>query len=221
MVFSPTLGREIPKEWEVGTLSNYIKEDKGGDWGKDELTGNYTEKVRCIRGADFPSMNGKGKCDAPTRFILQKNATKKLSSGDLIVEISGGSPIQSTGRICYINKNLLDRFDVDVITSNFCKAVSVKSIQALYFVYLHWLRLYEAGMFFNYEGKTTGIKNFLFDNFISTYNLPIASQDKLAEFNSVVEPFFNKIQENLLESERLSEIRDFLLPMLMNGQVSA
>jgi type I restriction enzyme S subunit len=41
----------------------------------------------------------------------------------------------------------------------------------------------------------------------------------LQKFNSFVRPFFAQIIKNRQESARLAELRDFLLPMLMNGQV--
>ena len=171
MVYNEVLKREIPEGWEVGTFASYIKQDKGGDWGKDECAGNYIKKVYCIRGADFPSLTGHSSCKAPIRFILNKNSSKILSSGDLVIEISGGSPTQSTGRIGYINQHVLERFDDDVITSNFCKALSLNYKNTLYNFYLEWERLYKSGLFFNYEGKTTGIKNLLFDTFVESYKI--------------------------------------------------
>ncbi|MDR2337959.1 MAG: restriction endonuclease subunit S [Deltaproteobacteria bacterium] len=220
MIFNPTLGREIPAGWEVVKIADYVNEYKGGDWGKKEITGNYTEKVRCIRGTDFPSLVGREHVNAPARYILPNNTNKKLSDGDLIVEISGGSPIQSTGRICYINQGTLKRFNTDIITSNFCKAISLKNINASYFIYLYWLRLYEAGIFFNFEGKTTGIKNLLFDTFVLTHFMPGVPNELLKSFNEQTAPLFSAVQQNLLEAERLATIRDFLLPMLMNGQIT-
>ena len=44
----------------------------------------------------------------PIRYILPKNnAIKHLSDGDIVVEISGGSPTQSTGRCTAITQSLL------------------------------------------------------------------------------------------------------------------
>jgi type I restriction enzyme S subunit len=39
------------------------------------------------------------------------------------------------------------------------------------------------------------------------------------EFNKIVNPLLEKIVTNLLESQTLAELRDWLLPMLMNGQI--
>jgi len=220
MVYNEVLKREIPDGWEVGTFSSYIHQDKGGDWGKDTLVGNYTKKVTCIRGADFPSLQGYSCCNAPIRYILNKNSSKILSTGDLVVEISGGSPIQSTGRIGYVNQHTLARFDNDIITSNFCKALSLNNKNALYNFYLEWERLYKSGVFFNYEGKTTGIKNLLFDTFVESYKIVIPPQNIVDTFYANVSNMFEKIQRNAKENHYLELIRDFLLPLLMNGQVT-
>ena len=86
-------------EWSTGTFSELIKSTLNGDWGKEAPTGNNTEKVYCIRGADIPEVKAGNKGKIPTRYILPKNfATKQLTAGDIVVEISGGSPTQSTGR---------------------------------------------------------------------------------------------------------------------------
>ena len=219
MVYNEVLKREIPDGWEVGTFSSYIHQDKGGDWGKDVCSGNYTKRVTCIRGADFPALLGHSSCDAPIRYILNKNSLKVLSYGDLIIEISGGSPTRSTGRIGYINHHALNRFDTDIITSNFCKAISLNNDKALYNFYLEWKRLYKASVFFNYEGKTTGIKNLLFDTFVESYKIAIPPKNVISAFYDDVSYIFEKIQCNSKENSYLQTVRDFLLPLLMNGQV--
>ncbi|HPI71301.1 MAG TPA: restriction endonuclease subunit S, partial [Tenuifilaceae bacterium] len=97
MVWNEQFKREIPERWQVKSWQELIASDKTGDWGKEEPEGNYQLKVQCIRGADINGINGKGEVKAPERYILEKNEHKILSNGDLVVEISGGSPTQSTG----------------------------------------------------------------------------------------------------------------------------
>ena len=60
MAYNEQLKREIPEGWEVKTLTNWINNDKSGDWGKDTEQGNYIGKVSCIRGADINGLNGNG-----------------------------------------------------------------------------------------------------------------------------------------------------------------
>ena len=156
---------------------------------------------------------------APIRYILKKNESKVLKAGDIIVEISGGSPIQSTGRVCYINPNLIDRFNTDIITSNFCKAFSLKNIEFTYWFYRMWQKLYDSGVYFNYESKTTGIKNLLFETLCIDYPIISPPEEIIKQYNHITTPIFNKIQKNKKENQELADLRDFLLPLLMNGQV--
>ncbi len=167
MVWNEELKREIPAGWEVSLMQDWIDTNKSGDWGKEEPEGNYTAKVTCIRGADINGLNGFGELKPPTRFILDKNSFKILEPNDIVVEISGGSPTQSTGRMAYITEATIKRFENPLICSNFCKPVTVKNKKLLYNFAYYWNSLYDAGIFFGYEGKTSGIKNFLFDSFVS------------------------------------------------------
>lgn len=220
MVWNDQLKRDIPKGWSCSVIANHIGASKGGDWGKEAPEGNYKNEVVCIRGADFPSINGSKPLNAPVRYILSKNVDKILSSGDIVVEISGGSPTQSTGRICYINDYTLKRFDKDIITSNFCKAFSTKKAPEQYWLYLLWKTLYDAGVLFGFEGKTTGIKNLLFDDFCAQYHIVAPDETVLQKFHEVVSPIFDKIQQYNIENDELTKLRDWLLPMLMNGQAT-
>lgn len=47
----------------------------------------------------------------------------------------------------------------------------------------------------------------------------IPSKEEITEFNKVVQPMFDMIASNTRENKHLTELRDFLLPMLMNGQI--
>jgi type I restriction enzyme S subunit len=219
MVYSQELKREIPKGWEVKTISELIGNNKGGDWGKANLEGNYTQKVSCVRGADLNGLNGLGELNPPERFILEKNSNKTLEPNDLIVEISGGSPTQSTGRLAFMIEETLNRFNNPVICSNFCKSFSLKDSKLLYFFVYTWSMLYDNNVFFGWEGKTSGIKNLLFDSFTEKYHVVIPDEKTNNKFYEKVKTIHKMKQKNLQQNQELSKIRDWLLPMLMNGQV--
>lgn len=219
MVWSEELKREVPEGWEVSLIADWILKDKNGDWGKESLEGNYTEHVSCIRGADINGLNGKGECNPPERYILEKNSNKQLNSHDLIVEISGGSPTQSTGRLAYLIDETLNRFDNPLICSNFCKAIELKNKKQLFNFVYNWNRLYDNGVLFGYEGKTSGIKNLLFDSFVNSYWVAVPPQELVSKFYDLMLDVEKKKQTALKENQQLSTLRDWLLPMLMNGQV--
>lgn len=220
MVYNESFDREVPAEWNVNFLSDWIKADKTGDWGKEAQEGNYTLQVDCIRGADINGINGSGKVATPNRFILKKNEHKLLSPFDFVIEISGGSPTQSTGRLSGITKEVLERFEHPVICSNFCKAISLKNISYFYnFTYM-WQWIYDHEILFGWEGKTSGIKNLLFDSFVTKYSVAMPPEDLAKKFYDFVSPLQSKKQTLLKENSELEALRDWLLPMLMNGQVT-
>lgn len=219
MVYNDVLKREIPEDWEVTVFNDWILKTKTGDWGKEQIEGNYTERVYCVRGADINGLNGKGEVKAPQRFILKNNLVKKLEPNDFIIEISGGSPTQSTARIALLTKESFNRFDTDVVCSNFCKAVTLKDEMFAYNFQQEWQRLYNKGVFFGFEGKTSGIKNFLFESFMDSYHIVKPEKELVLKFNSFAKQVEKKRQSNLLQNQELTQLRDWLLPMLMNGQV--
>lgn len=48
----------------------------------------------------------------------------------------------------------------------------------------------------------------------------IPSTSELCDFNSDIQPWLSMISDNIRESEELTTLRDWLLPMLMNGQAT-
>lgn len=206
-------------DWSAGTFRELIQSTLNGDWGKETPTGNNTEKVYCIRGADIPEVKVGNKGKIPTRYILPKNlANKKLEAGDIVVEISGGSPTQSTGRCTAITQSLLDRYDSSMVCTNFCKAIKPKNGYSL-FVYYYWQYLYEKGVFFSYENGTTGIKNLDFTGFIETESIIVPPFDKVQAFDDYCKSIFNQIFANGKQSEQLASLRDTLLPRLLSGEL--
>lgn len=219
MVWNEELKKEIPEGWEVQKMAEWIDIDKSGDWGKDEEEGNFTKKVICFRGADINGLNGLDELKPPVRYILEKNSFKILKSHDLIIEISGGSPTQSTGRLAFITDATIKRFEHPLICSNFCKPVSMRNKKLLYNFVYYWNSLYDNGVFFGYEGKTSGIKNLLLDSFISSYYTVVPDEKTVEKFYNIMDSIQEKKQTALAENQRIAEIRNWLLPMLMNGQV--
>lgn len=219
MVWNDELKREIPEGWEVQPLSHFIADSKNGDWGNEKSKKTSDICVNCFRGADFASITNDYHMTAPVRYISAKNKDRLLSDGDLVTEISGGSPTQATGRIGYINKGFLDRSENDMTCSNFCKAFTPYDKSYQYWLYQTWKFLYDIGAMFNYESKTTGIKNLMFDEFVAWNKVPEPNRELALLYQKESDLYYGKIQSLLIENQELASLRDFLLPMLMNGQI--
>ncbi len=205
--------------WKFGTFSDLIESTLGGDWGKESLSGNYTEMVYCVRGADIPEVKAGNKGKMPIRYILPKNyILKHLVAGDIIVEISGGSPTQSTGRVAAISQSLLDRYDKGMICTNFCRAIKPKDGYSM-FIYYYWQYLYNQNVFFLYENGTTGIKNLDLTGFITSQEIVLPPKNIVVYFDDFCQSVFNRIFANGMENEQLIALRDTLLPKLISGEI--
>ena len=205
--------------WAEGVFNDLIVTIHSGDWGKEAPSNSFSQQVYCIRGADIPDIKCGNRGKMPTRYILPKNfQSKKLGNGDIVIEISGGSPSQSTGRAAPIQQSLIDRYNGNMVCTNFCKAVTPKP-KTSFFVYFYWQYLYDLGVFFSYENGTTGIKNLDISGFLETEQIIIPPTEMIEQFNLLCGQYFDKIAANGLESEHLSILRDNLLPKLMSGEI--
>ena len=209
----------IPEGWEVSTFSSIIEKLISGDWGKETPTGNYVHKVACIRGCDFENIKNGLRGKTPERFILERNfALKQPKPNDIVVEMSGGTATVSTGRICYITKELLDQYEGDIVCTNFCKIVRPLKGWSQY-LYYYWQYKYDKKVMFCYENGTSGIKNFAINDFIDFESILIPPKDELIKFNSIIDNIRVKIQMNGVENTHLASLRDTLLPRLMSGEL--
>ena len=208
------------KAWDSVPLKELVVAMRNGDWGKDNPCGNNTEVSYCIRGADIPDVNAGNKGKMPIRYILPKNYEKKhLVEGDIVVEISGGSPTQSTGRCAVISQALLDRYEQKIVCTNFCKALKPLDGYS-HFLYYYWTYLYEKGCFFAYENGTTGIKNLDIAGIIENEFLQLPPIEIMEKFNELCDKLASTIFSNGTETERLAQLRDALLPKLMSGEIN-
>jgi type I restriction enzyme S subunit len=211
---------EIPEGWEVGVLDDLKSESLGGDWGQESPGLGFSEAALCIRGADIPSLQGGGFGKMPTRYLKPSSLEKRrLDDGNLVLEVSGGSPTQSTGRTVLISKQLLERAATPLVCSNFCRLIRCDTKEWSKYLYLWLLDLYAQDQLLQYETGTTGIKNFAFSRFASCHNLVVPPGRVLVEFNERVVPLFARMGVTAAEAENLATIRDALLPKLICGEL--
>ncbi|OQY82916.1 MAG: hypothetical protein B6D42_08565 [Anaerolineae bacterium UTCFX5] len=156
----------------------------------------------------------------PTRYLKSTSASKRsLKHGDLVIEISGGSPTQSTGRVVRLHQSLLDHVPFEVSCSNFCRLVRLQTPELSSYAYF-WLRwLYATDALLPYETGTTGIKNFAYTVFSDQHRMLIPNRTVLEAFDRTVSPMVDQMQANGIQSLTLAEMRDALLPRLMRGEL--
>lgn len=190
----------------IDTIDSFIS----GDWGNETLTDETPCKVSCIRGADIVPIESNDFSHIPTRYISKQSLDNKcLQAGDIIVEKSGGSPTQSTGRVSFVSQELIDSVG-NVVCSNFCVAFRVKQGWNSLYIYYYLQYMYNNGVFFNFEGKTSGIKNLQLEaayNAVPIKDVDIAIQDTVV---SVLDSFHKKITLNHAINQNLEALAKLL-----------
>lgn len=212
MVYNPVLKREVPAGWEVKSFADFVSK-QNGDWGEENPTITNDIEVLCARGADIVQME-----DLPHRYISKSHLDRLMKKGDIMVEISGGSPVQATGRCSYISEALLSRLGKKLVCSNFCQVVRVQDYEMSSYLYMTWDLLYKNDNMFKFEGKTSGIKNFQIDSFLQT-KWSIPPHNLISKYQVFFDNLLSKKEALKKEITLLQNQRDELLPLLMTGQV--
>ncbi len=196
MTYNPTLKREIPAEWTDGVLCDIANITMGqspdGSSYNEDGEGMIFYQGSTDFGMRFPMV--RQYTTAPTRFAKK---------GDILMSVRapvGAVNIANTD--CCIGRGL--------------SALNSKlgSLSHLYFLIDVFKKTFENK---NTVGTTFGsiTKDEL-------YALPVVIPDKnvIEKFEKMAKPIFDRQMKLGEESNRLTKLRDKLLPLLMNGQVA-
>lgn len=210
----------IPKGWDIKPVGDFLSVTIGGDWGKDESDDKHTEPCRIIRGTDLNNVLNGNISAVPLRYV-QKNklAKRKLEIGDIVIEVSGGSPTQPTGRNIRLNAEHLELLDNVVAPASFCRLFRPMNPTASYFLSSHLTYLYNIGGTWEYQNQSTGIANFQTKFFLEDKKIATPPDSLLLAFRSAVEPLFERAGLNSKHINSLSRLRDRLLPKLLSGSI--
>lgn len=204
MVWNEELKREIPEGWEVKFLSTICKLGNGVNYEKG-IEGNHFYRIINVRNISASTLLlNKEEMDLISlpsnladRYLVQKN--------DILIARSG-----SPGSVRLIMDN------EDVIYCGFI-------IHCLPFD--ENMRYYLTFSLKKYEGtsatKTGGsiLQNVSQDT-LKALRFPIPPKNVLKQFSKQIVQLINLMQLSNKENQELVSLRDFLLPMLMNGQVT-
>lgn len=70
-----------------------------------------------------------------------------------------------------------------------------------------------------FESQTGSAQPHIYPKHIAILPVIKLNQIDISKFTNIVTPLFNKIGNNKIENQRLAELRDTLLPKLMNGEI--
>ena len=209
---------KIPEGWTVKAFRNLLEKTIGGDWGKEAPDEKHTEKVRILRGTDLPNAHGGNYSNVPVRYVeKRKLATRQLQNGDIVIEVSGGSPIQPTGRSLFISQKILGGLIEPTEPASFCRLFRPLNADLGLFLACHLAKIYSDGKTWLYQNQSTGISNFQTRAFLEKELIVTPNIDVMDIFIRNVMSIFDKIHNG--ENNKLISLRDALLPELLAGSI--
>jgi type I restriction enzyme S subunit len=203
MVWNEELKREVPEGWEVKRLREFVDTGSGG-------TPLSTRKEFYEKG-NIPWINS-GEVNSSfiieaKKFITEEGLTnssaKIFPRGTILMAMYGAT----AGQVSLMDFDASTNQAICAILPNDKKIVPYLKF-GLHQMYKYLLNLSSGSARDNLSQDK--IRDLLF----------VIPEDKiLVRFYEVASSNFNKILINLKENQQLASLRDWLLPMLMNGQV--
>ncbi|MBE3976826.1 restriction endonuclease subunit S [Vibrio parahaemolyticus] len=202
MVYDPTLKREVPDEWEVTTVGKIATTELGGtpSTAMDEYWNDADIPwLSSAETASFPVTTSEQKI---TQAGIDNSAATLLPKGTVIISI-----------VRYIRPSILG---IDAATNQ--SVVGIRECKRLKssFIYPYFCSEVPRLM-----GLRTGAQQpHINKGVIENSPIVIPSDKSLTDYYKIADPIFEKIMNLAFQNQELVQIRDWLLPMLMNGQVT-
>jgi type I restriction enzyme S subunit len=197
------------KNWERSPIGEIVNIIRGVTYTKDVVGKVYNKNIPILRATNISNneIDLNNMVYVPEKYISENQI---LNQFDILITMSSGSKE-------HIGKNAFYYFDENVSFGAFCSRLEVKE------EYKFLLKVFMNSLDFkNYVKNVclgTNINN-LNNSHITECRMIKPDNHTLKKFNQIIKPLFYKIQKNQQESLALHHLRDWLLPMLMNGQVS-
>lgn len=187
-------------------LFDIIQNTIPGDWGSDKHQESSNIAVKCLRSADIVSIYRFDYSGIPIRYVSHKSLeNRQLQNGDIVIEKSGGTDSCSTGRPIYISSELLKN-NKPLLCSNFCSAIRLKDGWNTEYVYYLLRQIHKLGLFFNFEGKTSGIHNLDMEAAFNAIEIPDISYKEQESIATILSSLDRKIALNRKENEILEKM---------------
>ncbi|BCV47296.1 restriction endonuclease subunit S [Shewanella algae] len=207
MVYNDTLKREIPQDWKVNKLVEITSLIRRGISPKyTEESGTQVLNQKCIRNQKISFEDSRRH-----QAIMDDNDERLLKPFDVLVNSTG---VGTLGRVAYVKRLAEKKTTVDSHVS-IVRANPDKVCPR----YLAWkLMRYQPVIEAAANGSTGQVE--LSKSFLEDLDVIIPSGSVAKKFSEFVEPIAISVAKRESENEQLISLRDWLLPMLMNGQVT-
>ncbi|MDM8246802.1 restriction endonuclease subunit S [Collinsella tanakaei] len=217
MVYNDTLRRDIPAGWDVIKVCDLVSVMKGISYKSDDLFGDGVPMVSL---ASF-NTDGTYRPETIKSYSGKIDERRTVQPGDLIMCVTQQTSIDLTGKTNVIGKALLmpDIFDgVAVISTDVVKLIPSNPLYA--YVLERLFRRLDIHKHIVGYANGTKIKHLDVEGALDFYfPMPATDLRVLATFAQLRMEQAAQYSSLLRENDELIRLRDWLLPMLMNGQV--
>lgn len=197
MIRNEELKREIPEGWDVGTLLDIAEYTNGLPCQKYRPTTNEFLRVIKIKEMHegFSSGTELVRPDIPQKAIIE--------NGDVLFSWSASLEVQIWSK----GKGALNQHIFKVTSDKYPKSF-------YYFQLVNYLQHFKMMA----ENRKTTMGHITQEH-LEQSRIVIPPDELTMKLEEIIAPMFEKMINNEIENQKLSELRDWLLPMLMNGQV--
>lgn len=202
MVYNTELKREIPAGWEVKYLGKALTTKLGGTpstdikeyWDNGEFNWLSSGEI-----ANFPIITSVLKI---TKKAIESSSTYLLPKGTIAISITR-----------HIRPSILA---IDSCANQ--SVIGILESEELKSSYLYPLIKNEIPRYLSL--RTGAQQPHINKQTIDKTKIIIPDKETLSKYYRVSNQFYEKIINNAFQNQQLSSLRDWLLPMLMNGQVT-
>lgn len=205
MVFNETLKREIPEGWEVKRLEE-LGNFKNGVNYDPSTPGNIACPIINVRNISNSTYFLKN-TDLDIIYLNENDVRKYSVNRDSIIIARSGIP-GATRLISDFSKNTL-----------YCGFAIHYQLQNPDFKNLIFFFLKSLEENIRNGSGGTILKN-VNQATLNDLKIVLPNESSLFSFNELIKPLFSKINNIEKQNQELAQLRDWLLPMLMNGQVT-
>lgn len=211
MVWNDQLKREIPKRWDVRPLSHVISSINTGLNPRDNfILGNGDIQyltVKNLTTSGTIDFSGCDTVDEQAREIIHKRSD--VSVGDILF-----ASIAPLGR-CYLIQNPPEKWDINESVFSIRRNASRVTSEFLYMYFISDTFIKAAT-----SSSTGSIFKGIRINTLLDIAAVIPPKDIVTAFTTQVKTLLALKEQKGTENRELTKLRDWLLPMLMNGQAT-
>ena len=216
MVWNDELKREIPEGWKVKPLIECISKEKNalvdGPFGTQMKISEYVDFGVPIY--EMEMLNGKFILDEDIKHYVTEEKYKQVcrssvKNGDIVISKTG-----TLGLVGLVDS----KYEKGVIVSRLAKISPNEKMIGKYPLLQYLKNLNDSGYWLQHSsGSTMPILN---NTIIGNVPIVMPNTDLYSKYSNKVKALYMNIRNKQIQNQELVSLRDFLLPMLMNGQVT-